>query len=176
MAPHTADWNLRLCDLIINNADFVRQHYIPAQLLIIFFYDLRKTQSREMKTWKPNIQYLLLISNNNNHWHNSPLWAKAFLRSFRHPSLFLAVLLQCLSPNFLTSPVTPSSHLSLGLLFCHLPSTTAAKSLLARFCSSSRITCPAHLRPLILIYVMMLLSLYSVYKSSLYFILPILGG
>ena len=84
-----------------------------------------------------------LNNNNNNHWHNSPLWAKAFLRSFCHPSLLLAVLLQCLSPNFLVSPVTPSSHLSLGLPLCLLPSTTASKTLLAGFCSSSRITCPA---------------------------------
>jgi hypothetical protein len=71
----------------------------------------------------------------------------------------------------LASPVTPSSHLSLGLPFCLLPSTTAAKTLLAGFCSSSRIKCPAHLRRLILIYVIMSLSLYSVYNSSLYFIL-----
>ena len=87
----------------------------------------------------------------NEQWHNSPLWAKAFLRSFCHPSLFLAALLQCLSPKFLASPVTPSSHLSLGLPFCLLPSTTAAKTLLAGFWSSSRMTCPAHLRRLILI-------------------------
>jgi len=111
------------------------------------------------------------IWQHNSHWHNSPLWAKAFLRSFCHPSPFLAVLLQCLSPIFLASPVTPSSHLSLGLPFCLLPSTTAAETLLAGFCSSSRITCPAHLRRLILIYVMMSLSLYGVYNPSLYFIL-----
>jgi hypothetical protein len=71
----------------------------------------------------------------------------------------------------LTSPVTSSFHLSLGLPFCLLPSTTAAKTLLAGFCSSSRITCPAHLGRLIFIYVIMSLSFYSVYNSSLYFIL-----
>jgi hypothetical protein len=97
-------------------------------------------------------------------WHNSPLWAKVFLRSFCHPSLFLAALLQCLSPNFLASPVTPSSHLNLGLPFCLLPSTTAAKTLLAGFWSSSRMICPAHLTRLILMYVIMSLSLYSVYN------------
>ena len=104
-------------------------------------------------------------------WHNSPLWAKAFLRNFCHPSLSLAALLQCLSPNFLASPITPSSHLNLGLPFCLLPSTTAAKTLLAGFWSSSRMTCPAHLRRLNLMYVIMSLSLYNVYNSSLYFIL-----
>ena len=60
-------------------------------------------------------------------WHNSPLWAKAFLRSFCHPSLCLAALLLCLSPNFLASPVTPSSHLNLGLPFCLLPSRQVTK-------------------------------------------------
>jgi hypothetical protein len=74
-------------------------------------------------------------------------------------------------PNFLASPVTPSSHLILGLPFCLLPSTTAAKILLAGFCSPSRIIFPVLHRPLILLYVIMLLSLYSVYNSSLYFIL-----
>ena len=64
-----------------------------------------------------------------------------------------------------------SSHLSVGLPFCLLPSTTAAKTLLAGFWSSSRMTCPAHLRLLILMYVIMSLSLYNVYNSSLYFIL-----
>jgi hypothetical protein len=38
-------------------------------------------------------------------------------------------------------------------------------------CSSSRITCPAHLSRLILIYVTISLSLYIVYNSSLHFIL-----
>ena len=100
----------------------------------------------------------------NQQWHNSPLWAKAFLRSFCHPSLFLAALLHYLSPNFLASPITPSSHLSLGLPFCLLPSTTAVKTLLAGFWSSSRMTCPAHLRQLILMYVIMSLSLHNVYN------------
>jgi len=134
-----------------------------------FFTDNRTYRKHLTKT--SNISAVHLVYNNNNHWHDSPLWAKAFLRSFCHPSLFLAVLLQCLSPNFLASPVTPSSHLSLGLPFCLLPSTTAAKTLLEGFCSSSRITCPAHLSRLILIYAIMSLSLYSVYDSSLYFIL-----
>jgi hypothetical protein len=67
--------------------------------------------------------------------------------------------------------ITPSSHLSFGLPFCLLPSTTAAKTLLAEFCSSNRITWPAHLRQLILMYVTISIYLYSVYNSLLYFIL-----
>ena len=38
-------------------------------------------------------------SNHHQQWHNSPLWAKAFLRSFCHPSLFIAALLQCWRSN-----------------------------------------------------------------------------
>jgi hypothetical protein len=48
------------------------------------------------------------------HWHNSPLSTKTLLRNFCHLSLLLAAFLQCLSPNFMTSPVTPSSHLRYG--------------------------------------------------------------
>ena len=58
-------------------------------------------------------------------------------------------------PSFLASSITPSSHLSLGLLLCLLPSTTATKTLLAGLCSSSRITCLSRLRRLIVIYVTM---------------------
>ena len=57
------------------------------------------------------------------HWHNSPFWAKAFFRSFCQLSLFLAAFIQFLSPNFLASSITPSSHLSFGLPLCLLPST-----------------------------------------------------
>ena len=103
--------------------------------------------------------------------HNSPLWDKAFLRSFRHQSLFLAAPLQFLTPKFLASPVTPYSHLSLGLPFCLLPSTTEAMTLLAVFWSSSRMKCPTQIRRLSLMYVIMSLYLYSLYNLSLYFIL-----
>ena len=99
------------------------------------------------------------------HWRNSPIWAQAFLRSFRQPSLFIAAFLQFFSPNFLASSITPSSHLSFGLPLCLFPSTTAARTLLAGLCSSNRITCPAHLRRLTFIYVTILLSLY---KDTLY--------
>jgi hypothetical protein len=101
------------------------------------------------------------------HWHNSPFWAKAFLRSFCQLSLFLAAFLQFLSLNFLASCITPSSHLSFGLPLCLLPSTTAVRTLLVGLCSSSRITCPAHLSQLIYIYVSISFSLYNVYNSSL---------
>ena len=42
------------------------------------------------------------------HWHNSPIWAKAFFRSFCQLSLFLAAFLQFLSPKFLASSVLKS--------------------------------------------------------------------
>ena len=105
------------------------------------------------------------------HWHNSPFWTKVFFRSFRQLSLFLAAFLRFFSPDFLASSITPSSHLSFVLPICLFPSTTATRTLLAGLCSSSRITCPAHLRRLILMYVTILLSLYDVYSSLLYFIL-----
>jgi hypothetical protein len=40
---------------------------------------------------------------NHNHWHNSPISAQAFFRSFCQLSLFLAAFLQFFSPNFLAS-------------------------------------------------------------------------
>jgi hypothetical protein len=46
------------------------------------------------------------------------IWAQAFFRSFRQPSLLLAAFLQFFSPNFLASSITPSSHLSFGLPLC----------------------------------------------------------
>ena len=104
-------------------------------------------------------------------WHDSPFLAKAFLWSFRQLTLSFAAFHQFLSPNFLASSLTPSFHLNFGLALCLLPSTTATKTLLAGFCSSSRITCPAHLKRLSLMYVTMLHSLYIVYSSLLYFIL-----
>jgi hypothetical protein len=58
-------------------------------------------------------------------------------------ALFLATFLQFLSSSFLASSLTPSSHLSLGLPLCLLPSTTATRTLLAGFCSFSRMTYPA---------------------------------
>jgi len=74
-------------------------------------------------------------------------------------------------PNFLTSSITPSSHLSFGLPLCLLPSTTATRTLLAALCSSIRITCLAHFNRLILMYVTISLSFYNVYNSLLSFIL-----
>ena len=124
--------------------------------------------------WRPNsyrtVNTLHFGRNHHHHhhWHNSPFSAKAF-RSFCQLSLFLAPLLQFLSPNFLTSPITPSSHLSFGLPLC-LPSTTATRTLLAGLCSSIWITCPAHFNRLIVMYVTISLSLYNVYNSLLYFI------
>ena len=103
-------------------------------------------------------------NNNNNNWYNSPFWAKPFFRSFCQLSLFLAAFLQFLSPNFLASSTTPSSHLSFDLLLCLLPSTAATRTLLVALCSSIRITCPAHFNRLILMHVAISLSLYSVYN------------
>ena len=105
------------------------------------------------------------------HWRNSPFWAKVFFRSFCQLSLFLEAFLQFLSPNFLASSITPSSHLSFGLLLSLLPSATATRTLLVRLCSSIRITCPSHFYRLILMYVTIWLSLYNVYNSLLYFFL-----
>ena len=105
------------------------------------------------------------------HWHNSPFRAKAFFRSFSQLSLFLAAFLQFLSPNFLPSSITPSSHLSFTLPPCLLPSTTATRTLPVGFCSSIPITCPAHFNRLILMYVTISLYLYNVYNSLLCFIL-----
>jgi hypothetical protein len=109
------------------------------------------------------------ISYHHHHWHNSPFWAKAIFRTCQM-SLFLAAFLQFLSPNFLASSITLSSHLSFGLPLCLLPSTTATRSLLSRLCSSSRTTCPAHLRRLISKYVTVSFPLYDVYNSLLYYI------
>ena len=50
-------------------------------------------------------------------WHDSPVWALAFLRSSRHSCLFSATLLQFLIPNVLMSCRTQSSHLILGTFF-----------------------------------------------------------
>ena len=105
------------------------------------------------------------------HWHNSPFWAKAFFRSFYQLSLFFAAFLPFLCPNFLASSITTSSHLSFGLPLCLLPSTTAMRTLLVALCSSIRITRHVHFNRLILVYVTISLSLYTVYNSLLYFIL-----
>ena len=105
------------------------------------------------------------------HWYNSPFWAQAFFRNFRQLSLFLTAFLQFLSHTFVASSIRPSSHLSFGLPLCLLPSTTATRTLLAGLCASCRLTCPAHLRRLILMYGTISLSLYTVYNSLLYFIL-----
>ena len=105
------------------------------------------------------------------HWHNSPFSDKAIFRSFCQLSLFLTAFLQFLSPNFLASSITPSSHLSFGLPLCLLPSTTATRTLLVGLCSSIRITWPAHFNRLILMYVTVSLSLYNVHNSLFYFIL-----
>ena len=111
----------------------------------------------------------LSFSTYNNHHHHhhrhNPFWAKVFFGSFCQLSLFLAAFLQFLSPNFLASSVTPSSHLSFGLPLCLLPSTTATRTLLVWLCSSIPITCPAHFNRLILMYVTISLSLYNVYNS-----------
>ena len=61
----------------------------------------------KVSAWKPEN-----VNHNHNHHHqqqqhNSPFWAKAFFRSFCQRSLFLAVFLQFLSPNFLAFSITP---------------------------------------------------------------------
>ena len=95
------------------------------------------------------------------HHHNSPFWANAFFRSFHQLSLFLAAFLQFPSPKFLASSITPSSHLSFALPLCLLPCATATRTLLAGLCSSSQMTCPAHLRRLIFVYVTISLAVFT---------------
>ena len=112
-----------------------------------------------------------LVDHHHHHWHNSPIWAKAFYRSFCQLSLFFAAFLQFLSLNFMASSVTPSFHLSFCLPLCLLPYNTATRTLLVGLCSSIPITCPAHFTRLILMYVTTSISLYNVYSSLLYFIL-----
>ena len=129
-------------------------------------------QSIYLSTYLPTTHpFIYHYHHHHHHWHNRPFWAKAFFRSFCQLSLLLAAFLLFLSPNFLASSITPSSHLCFGLPLCLLPSTTATRTLLVGHCSSIWITCPAHFNQLILMYVTISLSLYNVYNSLLYFIL-----
>jgi hypothetical protein len=78
-------------------------------------------------------------------WRYSPKWTLAASLICLHPFRFRAAILQFLHPSFLTSSLTPSSHLNLGRphLLClpGLPSRT----FLGGSLSSIRATCPAHL-------------------------------
>ena len=79
------------------------------------------------------------------HQHNSPFWAKAFFRSFCQLSLFLAAFLQFLSPNFLASSITQSSHLSFALSaplsssFYHCNENSSCR---AQFLHMNNMSCP----------------------------------
>ena len=108
-------------------------------------------QSIYLSTYLPTTHpFIYHYHHHHHHWHNRPFWAKAFFRSFCQLSLLLAAFLLFLSPNFLASSITPSSHLCFGLPLCLLPSTTATRTLPVGLCSSIRITCPAHFNRLIL--------------------------
>ena len=97
--------------------------------------------------------------------HSSPVaqhssLCHSFLRSFRQMFLFLATLLQFLSPNMLTS----SSYLSLGLPLYRLPFSVTT-ILPVESCFSDGITCLAYLRQSILMYVSFFLNM--LYNSVL---------
>ena len=86
---HVFDWNAMFCFLFCTLCRYV-------------------TYVGPFSAWLCNYHHY-------HHWHNSPFSAKAFFRSFCQLSLFLAAFLQLLSPNFLASFLTPSSHLSFDL-------------------------------------------------------------
>ena len=96
-------------------------------------------ESSAAPQWERHISHLSnhhhYHHHHHHHWHNSPFCAKAFFRSFCQLSLFFAAFLQFLSPNFLASSITPSSHLGFGLPLCLLPSTSATRTLLVVLCS-----------------------------------------
>ena len=70
---------------------------------------------KRVETLKLLEYFVVVIVCFHHHWHTSPFWAKAFFRSFRQLSLFLAAFLRFLSHNFLALSITLSSHLSFGL-------------------------------------------------------------
>jgi hypothetical protein len=64
---------------------------------------------------KPLVRLLSFATHHHQHWHDSPVWALALLRTVLHLSLFDDTLLQVLMPKILMSYHTYSSHLNLGL-------------------------------------------------------------
>ena len=105
-----------------------------------------------------HVSVLYLLPNSATYMHQlSSLAQQPHLSQVLLQKLLPAVPIPCsippvsLPPNFLASPITPSSHLSFGLPLCLLPSTTATRTLLIALCSSVQITCPAHFNRLILI-------------------------
>jgi hypothetical protein len=79
------------------------------------------------------------------HWHDSPLWAVAFLKIIRHSSLLIATLLQFFTPRILMSWHTHSSHLNFGFPTLLFPSGLVLNIFLMILFSLSRITYPTHL-------------------------------
>ena len=76
-------------------------------------------------------------------WHDSPLWALAFLRSSCHSCLFSATLLQFLISNVLMTCRIESSHLILGLPTFLVPSGIVLNTFFIVLWSLARNTCPA---------------------------------
>ena len=88
-----------------------------------------------------SIYYRLLQKCHHHHhqWHDSPVWALAFLRSSRHSCLFSATLLQFLIPNVgLPTFLVPSGiklersmiQISNPLIVCHFVVTVSVRLLL----------------------------------------------
>ena len=87
--------------------------------------------------------------------------------STRHlqPSLFLALVLQFLTPNLSAFLITPPTHLRFGLPARLLPSSLSKVIFLHGRLSCIRTTCPAHLNLVILIVVTRSVSSYRQYSS-----------
>ena len=158
LAQFFVEWHLFQATVVKNIKTHVFRIFSP--IIVPFMGQCGKIwSSRAGHRWKYGVhthcrldtddyKHTLRICNHHHHWHNSPFWAKTFFRSFCQLSLFLAAFLQFLSPNFLASSITPSSHLSFALPLRLLPSTTTTRPLLVALCSSIQITCPAHFNPL----------------------------
>jgi hypothetical protein len=99
------------------------------------------------------------------HWHDSPLWALAFLKNICNSSLFNATLLQFVTPRILTSWHTHSFHLNFGLPTFLVPPGLVLNIFLMVLFSLVRIKSPAHSSLFAFIYPKMSGSLSSFYNS-----------
>ncbi|PSN42537.1 hypothetical protein C0J52_03843, partial [Blattella germanica] len=111
---------------------------------------------------------LLLLS-----WFYSPSWALTSLKTLFHSSLLLAFSFQFKIPNSLTSVITLSIHLCLGLPLVLVPSGIPLCIIFTLLLLSILTTCPNHLNLVNLTYVSKFISLYSSYNSLLYLILQL---
>ena len=96
----------------------------------------------------------------------NPCRVLADSRSRLQSSLYLALALQFLTPNFSASFVTPSIHLRFGLPARLLPSDLSKVIFLHGRLSCIHITCPAHLSLVILNVVTRSASSCTQYNSS----------